>query len=142
MSLVVALQVAGGSLIVLSLFHVVLWRTLDWGREIERLSPLNARVFAVHTFFIAFVLCALGLLSLLKPRLLVEPSELARLFLAAIVVFWIARLVIQPLVFDRAMHSGWTRSLLLRVGACLVWAAYVVVYGAAFLQQFGATDGR
>ena len=142
MSLVVVLRVAGGSLVVLSLFHVVLWRTLDWGGEMARLSPLNARVFAVHTFFVAFVLCALGLLSLLAPRLLVEPSELARLLLAAVVVFWIARLVIQPLVFDRAMQSGWTRSLVVRVGASVVWALYVAVYGAAFLRQLGATEGR
>ena len=142
MSLVILLRVSGLSLIALSLLHLVLWRTLHWGREIERLSPLNARVFLVHTFFVAFVLCALGLLSLLEPRLLVEPSELARLLLAAIVLFWIARLVIQQLVFDRAMRSGWTRSPLVRVGASLVWVFYVAVYGAAFLFQLGAIDGR
>ncbi len=141
MSLALLLRAAGLSLVVLSFFHVVLWRTLDWGREIERLSPLNARVFAVHTFFVAFVLCALGLLSLLAPGLLLAPSELARLLLCAIVVFWLARLVIQPLVFDRAMRTGWTRSPLLRVGVVLVWVAYVAVYGAALLRQFGASAG-
>src|SRR6185436_9510511 len=127
---------AGASLIALSLFHMVLWRTLAWDREIERLSPLNARVFAVHTFFIAFVLGALGLLSLVDPEQLVLPSELARLLLMGIVTFWIARLVMQPLVFDRVMRDGWTRSPILRVGSNLLWASYVAVYAAALVRQF------
>jgi hypothetical protein len=136
-SLDLALRAAGLSLVVLSVFHVVLWRTLDWGREIARLSPLNARVFAVHTFFIAFVLLALGLLSLFRPDLLLARGELARWLLAAVVVFWLARLVIQPLVFDPAMVSGWMRARLLRVGVTVVWALYVVVYGVALLRQLG-----
>ena len=138
MSLELLLRGAGLSLIVLSLFHAILWRALDWGNEIKRLSPLNARVFSVHTFFIAFVLTALGLLSLLKPQLLLLPSELARLLLAVIVVFWVARLAIQPLIFDRVMRAGWTRSPLVRVGASLVWIIYVAIYGAALVGQFRA----
>jgi hypothetical protein len=136
MTLVLVLRVAGLSLIVLSLFHVVLWRTLDWGTDIEKLSPLTARVFVVHTFFIAFVLGALGLLSLSKPALLLTPSELARFLLMGVVAFWLARLVIQPLVFDPAMRSGWTRSPVLRIGANVLWVVYVGVYGAALLAQF------
>jgi hypothetical protein len=131
------LRVAGFGLVVLSLFHVVLWRALDWGKEIERLSPLNARVFGVHTFFIAFVLFGLGLLSLLQPELLLSPSALARWLLVGVVAFWLARLVIQPLVFDPAMSSGWTASRTLRVGTLCLWAAYVGVYGAALLCQLG-----
>jgi hypothetical protein len=140
LNLAVLLRVAGGSLLLLSLFHAVLWRTLGWGLEIERLSPLNARVFGVHTFFIAFVLGALGLLSLVRPELLLAPSELARLLLIGVVVFWIARLVIQPLVFDRVMRVGWTRSPLLRVGSNIAWLMYVAIYGAALFAQFGATS--
>jgi hypothetical protein len=136
LSLVLVLRAAGASLIVLSLFHAFLWRALAWGREIERLSPLNARVFAVHTFFVAFVLGALGLLSLTRPDLLLAPSELARLLLVGVVAFWIARLAIQPLVFDPVMRSGWLRSPLTRAGVNFVWAVYVAVYGTALLEQF------
>lgn len=142
MNLALLLRLAGISLVVLSLFHAVLWRTLAWGKEIDRLSPLNARVFAVQTFFIAFVIGALGLLSLIRPDLLLVPSELARLLLMAIVAFWTARLVIQPLIFDRVMQLGWTRSPLVRVGATLVWLNYVAIYGAALLEQFGTANQR
>lgn len=138
MSLALLLRLAGGSLIMLAIFHAVLWRSLAWDEELTRLSPLTARVFAVHTAFIAFVIAALGLLSLTRPELLVAPSELARFVLAGVVVFWMARLVIQPLVFDRVMRTGWTRSIPLRVGVNFVWMGYVAVYGAALWGQFGA----
>lgn len=140
MSLALLLRVAGVSLVVLSLFHAVLWRKLDWGREMDRLSPLNARVFAVHTFFIAFVLAALGLLSAIQPELLLVPSELARLMLYAVVAFWVARLAMQPLVFDRVMVKGWTRSPVLRMGASILWVAYVAVYGAALWRQLAVAE--
>jgi hypothetical protein len=141
-SLANLLRVVGASLIVLSLFHAVLWRTLGWGEEVVRLSPLNARVFAVHVFFIAFVLFALGLLSLVEPELLLVPSELARLLLMGVVVFWIARLAIQPLVFDRVMQAGWMRSPVVRVGANVVWLLYVAVYGAALFEQLRGVSRR
>jgi hypothetical protein len=133
---ILALQLAGASLLVLTLFHITLWRALHWGSEIVRLSPINTRVFIVHLLFIAFVLGALGLLSLVRPDLLLAPSELARFFLYAVVLFWIARLLMQPLVFDRVLKQGWTAHPLVRWSASLLWAGYVAVYGAALLRQF------
>jgi hypothetical protein len=133
------LRAVGLSLILLSGFHAVLWRSLNWSRDIERLAPLNARVFAAHTFFVVFVLSALGLLSLAKPDLLLEPSELARLLLVAIVAFWVARLAMQPLLFDAVMRSGWLGSPLIRISANLFWLTYVVVYGMALARQWAAT---
>lgn len=135
--IVLALRTAGATLIALALFHAVLWRALSWGEEIRRLTPLNARVFAVHTFFIAFVLFGLGVLSLARPDLLVTESELAKLLLVGVVIFWLARLVLQPLVFDRAMRGGWTKHIGLRIMAHLAFLAYVAVYGAALALQFG-----
>lgn len=129
------LRGAGATLVALSIFHAVLWRTLHWDEEITRLSPLSARVFAVHTFFIAFVLMGLGLLSLLRPALLLAPNELAKFLLAGIVIFWIARLLMQALVFDRVMREGWTSALWLRGCATLLFTTYVAIYGAAFARQ-------
>jgi len=137
MTLSMIVRLAGASLIVLSLFHAALWRALGWGREMHQLSPLTARVFAVHAFFVALVLMGLGLLSLGRPDLLLNPSELALLLSGGMVVFWTARLVLQPLVFDRPMRVGWTRSLPLRVGVNVLWAGYVALYGAILCRQLG-----
>jgi hypothetical protein len=135
MSLGLALQLVGASLVALSLFHMVLSRSLGWNHEAARLSPLNARIFMVHAFFVAFVLLGLGLLSLMRPDLLLVQSDLGRLLLGGILLFWVARLLAQLLVFDGVMRTGWTGSLVLRAGAMLLWAIYVLVYGAAFLNQ-------
>ena len=140
MSLSVLLRLAGASLIVLALLHAVFWRALNWGDEVGRLSPLNARVFAVHTFFVAFVLLSLGLLSLVKPDLLLARNELSRLLLCGIVLFWSARLLLQPLFFDRVMRDGWTRLIVVRTSATVLWAAYVAIYGTALLHQFALFD--
>jgi hypothetical protein len=131
------LRLSGASLLVLTLLHAALWRTLHWGSELDRLSPINKRVFVVHLFFVAFVIAALGLLSLASPDLLLEPSDLARLLLYGIVAFWFARLLLQVLVFDGAMKEGWTALPIVRVGASVLWASYVAVYGAALLRQLG-----
>jgi hypothetical protein len=136
--LTVVMRCVGASLLVLGLFHAVLWRTFDWGRQIAQLSPITARVFVVHMLFIVFVLSALGLLSLGWPELLLVPSELARLLLYAIALFWLLRLAFQPLVFDRAMGAGWTGSPVVRLGASLLWVSYLAVYGVALMRQFGA----
>lgn len=139
MILELALRAAGVSMVALALFHLALWRMLDWGRETTALSPLSARVFAVHTFFVAFILFLLGLLSALAPDLLLAPSALARWLLVGVVALWIARFVAQPLVFDPAMDRGWTGSRALRAGLYFMWASYVAVYGAALARQLGAT---
>ncbi len=135
MNLVSLLRLVGASMIVLALFHVVFWRTLNWNREVKALSPMAACAFAAQTFFIAFVLMGLGLLSLLRPHLLVTHSELARILLCWIVLFWLARLLMQPLAFDRAMKGGPLGRL--RIGASLIWALYIAVYGMALLNQYG-----
>jgi hypothetical protein len=60
------------------------------------------------------------------------------LLLVGIVLFWGARLVIQPLVFDPVLRLGAMRSPLVRAGASFVWGFYVAVYGAALLAQYAA----
>jgi hypothetical protein len=135
--LAVLLRLVGASHLALALGHVLLWRVFGWGRELERLSPLTARVFAVHTFFIAFVLAALGGLDLARPDLLLAPSELARLLLGAIVGFWLLRLLAQPLLFDPVLLLGSHHRVLVRAAATLLFAIYVAAYACAFTRQLG-----
>jgi hypothetical protein len=60
-----------------------------------------------------------------------------------VVVFWIARLVIQPLVFDRVMRTGrLTRSPVIRFGASVLWMFYVAVYAAALATQVRNGDAE
>ena len=134
MSLSLVLRVMGASHIALGLGHVLIWRLFGWSREIAGLTPLTARVFAVHTFFISFVLVALGGLALGHPELLLGPSELSRLLLGAAALFWLLRLIAQPLVFDPFLLRGSIYRAPVRGAAMLLFGAYVLVYGWAFAR--------
>jgi hypothetical protein len=131
----ILLRLSGASLVVLSIFHLVLWRMLGWTREIAKLEPLNARVFAVHTFFLTFVLFGLGVLSGVFPELLLVRSELSRLLLVFIVLFWVLRLLIQLVVFDPVLWIGKPWRSLARVAASVSWLGYVVIYGIVLWRQ-------
>src|SRR5206468_10904235 len=55
-TLTILLRVAGAGLILLAWLRVPIGRRLKWREEALLLSPLNASIFRVHTFFICFVL--------------------------------------------------------------------------------------
>ena len=133
--LVMGLRVAGASQIVLGLGHILLWRLFQWTREIAALSPLTARVFAVHTFFIAFVLVAAGALGVVRPDLLLARGDLSRFLLGTSVVFWTLRLAAQPLVFDPVLLRGSAYRPWIRGAATLLFLGYVLLYAWAFARQ-------
>lgn len=130
------MQISGVSLIALSLFHLVLWRMLGWTAQIAKLEPLTARVFAVHTFFVAFVLLGLGLVSVIYVDELCAKSVLARAFLIFVVVFWTARLMVQIFVFDPVLWRGRPWRVWARLAASLAWLGYTSIYAAALHEQF------
>lgn len=133
--MILLLRLTGISLIALAAFHLVLAKVLDWRSEMARLSALNSRIFVVHAFFIAFVLGAIGLLTCARPDLLLAKSDLARVLLGAIVVFWLCRLAIQSLIFDPVVSHGAARLWPVRLGAHALWLAYTVVYGVLWFAQ-------
>jgi len=134
-TLALALRLVGASHVVLGVAHIPMWRWFGWTKELRRLEPLTARVFAVHTFFIAFVLVALGILAALRPELLLDKSDLARLLCGTGVVFWGLRLLAQPLVFDPVLLRGSRYRTPLRAAAVIGFAFYTGVYAWALLGQ-------
>lgn len=136
-SLVLALRVVGASHLLLGVGHALLWRLFGWTKETATLTPLTARVFAVHTFFIAFILVGLGALALGRPDLLTRRSDLARLLLGATVAFWVLRLVAQPFVFDPVLLRASAYRWPVRAAAVVVFTSYVAVYAWAFSRQIG-----
>jgi hypothetical protein len=130
-------RLVGASQLALGLGHVALWRLFGWSRELTAVSALTARVFAIHTFFIAFLLVALGALEVLHPELLENRSELGRLLLATVTVFWTLRLLAQPLVFDPVLLRGSRFRTPVRFAATALFAGYVLVYALALGRQLG-----
>lgn len=130
------LRVTGASLLVLGGLHVVFWRHLDWTKDSARLSAINARVFVVHTFFIVYVLVALGLLTLVAPQLLLARTPLALVFSAGLSVFFGLRMLAQPLVFDSVFVTSKVTAAVSALSH-LVWLFYVVIFAFTFVHQLG-----
>lgn len=119
-------RLIGASQLALAVSHVGIWRMFGWTDELRALTPLTARVFAVHTFFIAFVLTAIGTLELCRPDLL--HGELAHLVLVTAALFWTLRLVAQPIVFDPVLLVGSKWRTPLRLCASALFACYAAVH--------------
>lgn len=134
-SLVFALEVLGVCLLGLSLAHVLLWRWLGWTREMAALSPLTARVFAVHTFFVALVLFLLGALTLSQPEQLTASTPLARFVTGGSALFFFARLLAQPFVFDPVLLPNSRLRLPVRFAATFFFAFATSVYAWAFTRS-------
>lgn len=130
-----ALRLTGFSLLVLSGLHLVFFRVFDWGGDAKQLTPLNRRVFFAHLFSVVFVLSALGVLLVSRPELLVRRSELARYLSAATLVFFVLRLLAQPLFFDDVLAIDWRWRTALRWLAMALWVFYTGVFAAAFAHQ-------
>ena len=89
-SLLLWLRLAGLGLIALSLFHAVLWRSLGWGRVRAALAADRSSIRGSSLLHRVRAL-RVGLALADDPELLLACSELARLLVAAIVLFWLAR---------------------------------------------------
>jgi hypothetical protein len=133
--ILLSLRALGISQIVLGLAHAEIWRRLEWSRESAKLSPLTGRVFGVHTFFVAFVLVLFGALTALHAELLLLPSPLARFMTGGMTLFWLLRLLAQPLVFDPVLLPGSPLRAPLRLAAVAYFGATTAAFGVAFAKQ-------
>ena len=129
------LRIAGLSLIILGLSHVLFPKRFGWSEELQRLSPLNRQIFLVHNFFVVLVVIMFGLLSLAYTGSLLTPSPLAMALLAGLWLFWLCRLYAQFFVYDPKLWKGNRFNTGIHVLFSLTWLYYVMVYGYAFLRQ-------
>jgi hypothetical protein len=137
--LILHLRIVGGMLIVLALAHPLFGIHCDWKKDAARLSPLNRQIFHVHTFFICLVLVLMGVLCLFYPQALVTPppaTQLAKLVLAGLTIFWGTRLLFQWLVYDGALWKGNRLNTTVHIVFTLLWTYFTVVFGLALRHQF------
>jgi len=103
---ILALRLAGISLLGLFVLNFFVPARFKWADELPRLSLINRRIFQVHAVFIALILLMSGLLLVLLPHQLVAPTSLARAVLGGLAVFWGLRLWMQWFMYDRELWRG------------------------------------
>ena len=134
MSLENLIRVGGVLHFSLLLAGILLPIVLDWRGDLAKLSRLSRQIVWVHGVFIALVVCAFGVGSILLAQFLTAGTPLARSLCGFIAAFWLARLAVQLFMLDASPYlSNWFLKLGYR-GLTGVFTYLVVVYGwAAFV---------
>ena len=135
MSLILHLKIVGASLIVLGLAHAFFPKRFQWQEELGRLSLLNRQIFLVHCFFIVLTLWMMGALSLLFTPTLLIRTDLARLVLSGLTLFWFLRLLTQLFIYDRRLWKGNRFYTRMHIFFTLMWSYYVAVFAWALWRQ-------
>ena len=134
MTLTANLRFVGTLLILLGLSHMFFNRYFGWGRELASVSLLTRKVFFVHTFFIGLGVVMAGAGSLFYASALLEPGALSRAILAAMVVFWLCRLLAQWFAYDAAIWRGDRFRTAMHVVFSALWVYVTATYGMALAR--------
>jgi len=133
--LTILLRVAGAGLILLAGLHVPIGRHLKWREEASLLSPVNASIFRVHTFFICFVLVMMGLPCLVDPSVFLESSRAGAWLAWSFSVFWTIRLFFQWFVYPRDLWRGKKMETIVHAWFTIVWLSLSVLFAVCGARQ-------
>ncbi len=135
--LTLLLRIAGAGMILLAVLHIPIGRQLQWAEDARRLSPVNASIFHVHTFFICFVLVLMGLPSLIDPMIFLDRSPAGAWIGWSISAFWSVRLYFQWFVYQPSLWRGKRLETLIHWWFTFVWAALALLYAVCGMLQVG-----
>ena len=133
MSLSIHLRIVGILLVLLGLSHAFFNRYFGWEQELAAVSLLTRRVFFVHSFFIALGVVLSGAVSFMYADTLLRPAALNRALLAAMVMFWLCRLLAQFFAYDSAIWRGDRFRTFMHVAFTLIWCYVTATYGIALI---------
>lgn len=136
-TLTILLRVAGAGLILLAGLHVPIGRRLKWREEGARLSPVNASIFHVHTFFICLVLVMMGLPCLLEPSVFLDDSRAGTWMAWSFSIFWTTRLFFQWFVYPRELWRGKRLETIVHAWFTIVWTSLAALFAACGAWQAG-----
>jgi lysylphosphatidylglycerol synthetase-like protein (DUF2156 family) len=131
------LRLIGLTQLLLALSHLSFKRQFDWERDLQQLSLLNRQVFYVHTFFIAFTVFLMGLLSAFGAKQLISPSPLASFLSAGLTLFWLARLYCQFFYYDKQLWKNQPFRTAVHIIFSFAWIWYSGIYLLVFIHQIG-----
>jgi hypothetical protein len=96
------IRLAGIAQIALVLGSFAIPRILNWRGELAKVQPIIKQMFWTYAAYILVINLCFGLVSVICYWELSDGSTLAMLLTSFIAVYWISRILIQFLYFDRA----------------------------------------
>ena len=131
----VLLQFAGLAQITLAIGSLAIPKLLNWQTELLKTSKLIKQMFWTYAAYILVINICFGLLSVFCYRDLTGGSALAILVNGFIAAYWISRVAIQFLYFDRTAFPLGKLYLAGEVLLVLVFILLSGVYTYAFIYN-------
>ena len=128
-------------MLLLAILHIPIGRQLRWSEDARKLTPVNAAVFHVHTFFICVVLVMMALPCVLEPGIFIEKSRAGAWLCWSISCFWALRLYFQWFVYQADLWRGKRMETAIHLWFTLIWSALAALFGVCGLVQAGWLDG-
>jgi len=135
---IMALRLAGLSLLGLFVLNFFVPARFKWAEELPRLSLINRRIFHMHAVFIAFILLLSGLLLVLLPHELITPTPLARAVLGGLAAFWGLRLWMQWFMYDRELWHGKRFETAMHFAFSGLWIFLTATFAVTLWRNFQA----
>ena len=136
-TLPILLRIAGAGLILLAGLHVPIGRHLKWREDSARLSPVNASIFRVHTFFICFVLVMMGLPCVFDLVVFLEKSRASAWLAWSFCAFWTTRLFFQWFVYPWNLWRSKRMETIVHAWLTIVWASLAALFAVCGIWQSG-----
>jgi hypothetical protein len=121
------IKIIGFLLIALALVHIIFPKYFNWNKELKSLSLINRQMMTVHTFFIAFTVFLMGLLSLTSSNELIE-TNLGKKISLGLGVFWTIRLFIQLFVYSSDLWKGKKFETIIHILFSIFWIYFSSIF--------------
>lgn len=99
------------------------------------MSPVNASIFRVHTFFICFELVMMGLPCLVDPSVFLENSRAGAWLAWSFSVFWTTRLFFQWFVYPADLWRGKKLETIVHASFTALWLSLAVLFAVCGVWQ-------
>jgi hypothetical protein len=130
-TIIILLILTGIGHIAMSIGSMTVPKLLGWKKHLDSMPPLLRQVFWAYAGFTKMTIIAFGLVSIFGAHELVAPSFLARCINGFIIFYWLIRLGVEFIYYDRSTLTGIAkisdRTLV------VLFVIFIFVHGAALL---------
>ena len=130
------IYLAGLAQIVLAIGSLAIPRILNWRLELTKVQPLIKQMFWTYAAYILAINLFFGVISVLDFKELTGGSMLSILITGFIALYWISRVLIQFLYFDRTSFPKGAWNLVGEVVLVVLFIFLSLVYSTASYFNF------
>lgn len=128
--MILLLELAGWSLLVLALLHGLFPRRFRWRDQLAGCDLLTRQIFYIHTFFIALTVALMGALCIVASKDLLH-SRLGQLCCIGMAIFWGLRFIIQFVGYSPQLWRGKAFETTMHIVFSFYWAALTILFSWA-----------